>query len=130
MNTTTSSIVSSALARARTIGCAIAVCAAVSVATPAHAQFGGRAGFAKAFAPDILQRDITLINSVLQLEEWQRPIVEALMQDYVTSFNAGSDDLKEKLKAAQQAATAGGASNPDAILDSIMKPIGPWMEEK
>ena len=75
--------------------------------------------------------DLTeLPESPMQVLRLPQPQLEALMQDYVTSFNAGSDDLKEKLKAAQQAATAGGASNPDAILDSIMKPIGPWMEEK
>ena len=126
----TASFLASALLRARSLGCALAVCAAATLSTPSNAQFGGRAGFAKAFAPDILQRDITLINSVLQLEEWQRPIVEALMQDYVTGFNTGTDALKEKLKSAQQAASGGGNTNPDAILDEIMKPIGPWLEEK
>jgi hypothetical protein len=126
----TASFLSSALLRARGLGCALAVCAAAALANPSNAQFGGRAGFAKAFAPDILQRDITLINSVLQLEEWQRPIVEALMQDYVTGFETGTEALKEKLKAAQQAASGSGKTNPDAILDEIMKPIGPWMAEK
>ena len=130
MNTMNASFLTSALLRARGLGCALAVCAAAALSAPSHAQFGGRAGFAKAFAPDILQRDITLINSMLQLEEWQRPIVEALMQDYVTSYQLGADDLRDKLKAAQQAASGSGNTNPDAILDELMKPIGPWMQEK
>ena len=69
------------LNRTRATALAVALCAAGALATPAAAQFGGRAAFGEAFQPDILQRDITLINSVLELEEWQRPIVEALMQD-------------------------------------------------
>lgn len=118
----------SALRRLRSAGAALVL--AACAAAPAHAQLGSRASFAEAFRPDILQRDITLINSVLELEEWQRPIVEALMQDYMTAFNTGVESLKDRMKAAQQEATRSSPTNPDAILERIMQPLNQWRAEK
>ena len=79
--------------RMRTLIATVAVATAIAMAVPAQAQFGGRAGFAEAFVPDILQRDLPLMTSSLGLEEWQRPVVEALLQDYMTGFNTGVEAM-------------------------------------
>lgn len=116
--------------RTRAAALAVALCAAGAVTAPAAAQFGGRAAFGEAFKPDILQRDINLMNSTLQLEEWQRPIVEALMQDYAASFNTGVEALKDKMKAASVEATKGNAASGDQILARVMEPMNAWSDEK
>jgi len=110
---------------------AFAVAAAVGLsAAPAHAQFGGRASFGEAFQPDILQRDITLMMSTLGLEEWQRPVIEALLQDYMTGFTTGVEALKDRMKQASMDATKSAGTNGDAILDKVMAPINSWRDEK
>lgn len=117
--------------RARTFACALAVTAAFgAAATPAAAQFGGRASFGEAFQPDILQRDMMLMTASLQLEEWQRPIVEALLSDYMVSFNTGVEALKDKMKAASQEAARSTPADGDAILEKVMKPLDAWRVEK
>ena len=67
------------------------------LAPMASAQFGGKAGFSEAFKPDLLPRDMTMIVETLKLEDWQRPIVQSLLQDYQDSFKTGTDALKEKM---------------------------------
>jgi hypothetical protein len=105
--------------------------AAVLVATPhAGAQTGRRAMFTEAFRPDIMQRDIALLVSSLQLEEWQRPIMEALLEDYMTSFNTGVEAMKDKMKAAAEAVTQAGAANADQVLARTMEPLNAWRQEK
>ena len=118
------------LNRTRATALAVALCAAGTLAAPAAAQFGGRAAFGEAFQPDILQRDITLMNSTLQLEEWQRPIVEALLNDYMASFNTGVEALKDRMKAASVEATKGNAASGDQILAKVMEPMNAWRDEK
>jgi len=120
-----------AILRARAFACAVAVTAAFgAAATPAAAQFGGRASFGEAFQPDILQRDMMLMTSSLQLEEWQRPIVEALLSDYMVSFSTGVEALKDKMKAASQEAARSTPADGDAILEKVMKPLDAWRVEK
>ena len=120
-----------ALLRARTFACAIAVTAAFGAAVaPAAAQFGGRASFGEAFQPDILQRDMMLMTSSLQLEEWQRPIVEALLSDYMASFNTGVEALKDRMKEASQEAARSTPGDGDAILEKVMRPLDAWRVEK
>ncbi|MFM9145765.1 MAG: hypothetical protein ACKORL_10530, partial [Phycisphaerales bacterium] len=68
---------------------AVAAAAALGTARPAEAQAGRRMLFAEAFRPDIMQRDLSLMAQQLQLEEWQRPVIEALINDYTTAFNTG-----------------------------------------
>jgi hypothetical protein len=116
--------------RMRTLIATVAVATAIATAMPAQAQFGGRAGFAEAFVPDILQRDLPLMTSSLQLEEWQRPVAEALLQDYVTGFNTGVEALKDRMKSESQDAQRADPTNADAILDKVMKPMNSWREEK
>jgi hypothetical protein len=108
-----------------------AVLAAALIAPPASAQFGGRASFGEAFQPDILQRDLPLMVSTLQLEDWQRAILETLLADYMTSFNTGLEGVKERMKAAaEQASKGGNAGQGDAVLAKIMEPWGAWRKEK
>ncbi|RLS46997.1 MAG: hypothetical protein DWH86_01255 [Planctomycetota bacterium] len=111
-----------------------AVVAAGFAVTPASAQFGGRANFGAAFQPDIMQRDVTLMTSSLALEEWQRPIVEALLQDYMSSFNTGVEALKDRMKVASEDAvrinSTNMSANGDAVLERIMAPLNAWRTEK
>jgi len=116
--------------RMRTLIATVAVATAIATAMPAQAQFGGRAGFAEAFVPDILQRDLPLMTSSLQLEEWQRPVAEALLQDYVTGFNTGVEALKDRMKSESQDAQRADPTNADAILEKVMKPMNSWRDEK
>ena len=105
--------------------------ATVLMATPpAAAQTGRRAMFTEAFRPDIMQRDIALLVTSLQLEEWQRPIMEALLEDYMTSFNTGVEAMKDKMKAAAEAVTQAGAANADQVLARTMEPLNAWRQEK
>ena len=109
----------------------LAVAAALLVATAqAHAQTGRRAMFTEAFRPDIMQRDISLLVTTLQLEEWQRPIMEALLEDYMTSFNTGVEAMKDRMKAAAEAVTQSGSTNADQVLAKTMEPLNAWRQEK
>jgi hypothetical protein len=118
--------------RLRALFAAIAMLTLAGVTTsPASAQFGGRGGFAQAFQPDIMQRDVTLMTSSLGLEEWQRPVVEALLQDYMSNFNTGVEALKDRMKVASEDAGKVAKSNGgDAILEKIMAPLNSWRTEK
>ena len=118
--------------RLRALFAAIAMVTLAGVATsPASAQFGGRGGFAQAFQPDIMQRDVTLMTSSLGLEEWQRPVVEALLQDYMSNFNTGVEALKDRMKLASEDAGKIAKSNGgDAVLEKIMAPLNSWRTEK
>ena len=69
---------------------AMALALPMLVTAPAKAQFGGAAGFADAFRPDFLDRDMPLFVEHLRLEDWQRPIVEMLLLDYTHSFGRAS----------------------------------------
>lgn len=111
--------------------CTVLVTAASTLlAPPAHAQFGGRASFGEAFQPDIMQRDVTLMTASLGIEEWQQPIVEALLQDYNTSFITGVEALKDRMKVASQDATKSSSTSGDAILEKVMQPLTSWRVEK
>jgi hypothetical protein len=91
----------------------------------ASAQFGGKAGFAEAFKPDILPRDMTLITETLKLEDWQRPIVESLLEDYNASFRTGCDGVREKMVELAKASKG----NPKSIK-GLLAPIEQWQPEK
>lgn len=128
MKTAAHTTISSAILRIRAAGAALLLAAAAAM--PAHAQLGSRTSLADAFRPDILQRDLALIDSTLRLDDLQRQVVETLMQDYMTAFSTGVENLKERMKAAQQDATRANPTNPDAILERIMAPLNEWRAEK
>jgi hypothetical protein len=90
---------------------------------PARAQFGGAAGFADAFRPDFLDRDMPLFVEHLKLEDWQRPIIEMLLLDYTHSFEAGIERVKNEMRDAQ---TVLSRTDPDKVMEIILEPITRW----
>lgn len=106
---------------------AVLVLAPSSATSPAAAQFGGQAGFAEAFRPDFLARDMNLFVETLQVEDWQRPILETLLEDYQVSFNAGVEQVRQRMSELKDAVA--GAS-PDRVMSMIMGPIDQWTREK
>lgn len=103
-----------------------AVMATGFVAAPASAQFGAQSGFAEAFKPDFLTRDLAVFNEFLALEEWQRPIMESMLDDYNVSFQAGVEGVKERMQNARGDFVKGG---PEAVA-KIMEPVEAWIQEK
>ena len=108
----------------------LAIAAAVAAARPAEAQAGRRMLFAEAFRPDIMQRDLSLMVQQLQLEEWQRPVVEALIGDYTTAFNTGVEALKDRMRVASENAVKSGVQGGDQTLQKVLEPLGGWRAEK
>ena len=103
----------------------LVIVAPLALLPMASAQFGGKAGFTEAFKPDILPRDMTLIMETLKLEDWQRPIVESLMEDYAASFKTGCDGVREKMVEMAKAQKG----NPKNIK-GLLAPIEQWQPEK
>ncbi len=97
------------------------------LAAPAKAQFGGAAGFADAFRPDFLERDMPLFVEHLRLEDWQRPIVEMLLLDYTHSFEAGIEQVKNQMKDSQAVLSR---IEPDKVMEAILEPISRWDAER
>jgi hypothetical protein len=100
-------------------------CASIALASlSASAQFGGKAGFSQAFKPDIQARDMSLLVETLKIEDWQRPIVETLLEDYTASFKTGCDAVREKM--VEVAKSQKGAKSAVGLL----APIEAWQVEK
>jgi len=111
----------------RRLGLVATVALAAMAAEPTRAQFGGQAGLADAFRPDFLARDMNLFVETLTIEEWQRPILETLLQDYQDSFNAGVDQVRQRMAAMKdQVANA----SPERVMSLILAPIDQWSREK
>ncbi len=104
----------------------IAICLGLS-ARPAQAQLGLQAGFVEAFQPDFMNRDIALFVDFLQLEEWQEPTIESLMQDYSGDFKLGCDGLRDEMKAMKDQIINAGDQGAIGI---IMVPINKWIQQK
>jgi hypothetical protein len=109
---------------------AVAAASALGAARPAEAQAGRRMLFAEAFRPDIMQRDLSLMAQQLLLEEWQRPVIEALINDYTTAFNTGVDAMKDRMRAASENAVRSGTTGGDQVLQKVLEPLGGWRTEK
>jgi len=103
----------------------IVLVAPLLLASLASAQFGGKAGFGEAFRPDILPRDMTLIVDTLKLEDWQRPIVESLIDDYGSSFKTGRDTVQQKMMEIAKTQKGGAKS-----VKGLLAPITLWQPEK
>lgn len=115
------------IARIHTILAVLTAVFAAMTTSPAKAQFGGSAGFADAFRADFLERDMPLFVEHLKLEDWQRPIVEMLLQDYVQTFDAGIEQVKNQMRDSQAIA---GRSNPEDVMAVILEPISRWDAER
>lgn len=100
---------------------------ALAAAPTASAQFGGRSGMATLFIPDYLPRDLPVFVDALSLEEWQRPILEALLEDYNTSFQTASEGVRANM--GQLREPAAGAS-ADKVVEMISAPLEAWAREK
>jgi Spy/CpxP family protein refolding chaperone len=101
-------------------------CAFASVPT-ASAQFGGRSGMASMFTPDFLPRDLPIFVDALSLEEWQRPVLEVLLQDYDTDFNTAADGVRAKMASLKEVAAG---ANAERVLEMISEPLVAWTAEK
>jgi len=115
------------LVRSRLAACILAAGFAFGGASVAEAQFGGRSGMASLFTPDFLGRDIPVFVQALGLEEWQRPILEALVEDYETNFNTAADGVRAGM--GQFRDVAAGAS-AERVVELISQPLVAWAAEK
>lgn len=104
--------------------CSLAVAASTS---PAIAQFGGDSGMANAFRQDFYRRDLVLFHEVLGLEEWQRPIVEVLLEDYSASFEAGMAGFRDQISRVR---VESGERDGQQIMARMMRPLEAWDREK
>ena len=96
-------------------------------ATPANAQFGGAAGIADAFRADFLARDMQLFVEQLRLEDWQRPIIEMLFEDYRTTFEGGVERVRSQIQDNQSRIVA---ARPEEVMEIILEPITEWDVER
>ena len=114
--------------RLRTVLLAAATAAPLLLAGQARAQFSAAAGLADAFRPEFLDRDVPLFVEQLKLEDWQRPIVEMLLQDYTTTFQSGVEQMKEEMK--ESALVIGNSGRTEEAMETILEPIAVWDAER
>jgi hypothetical protein len=122
------SIVSTASLRSRLATAVLAAGLAFTIvpASVAEAQIA-RGGMAALFVPDFLPRDLPVFVDSLGLEEWQRPIMETLLDDYQTTFNTAADGVRASMGQFKDVAAN---TNPDKIIEMITKPLLSWGDEK
>lgn len=97
-----------------------------SFTTLAHAQ-AGRGSMANLFVPDFLPRDLPVFVDSLGLEEWQRPILEALLEDYGTNFATAADGVRSRMGQLKDVAAG---TNPEKVVEMISIPLISWKDEK
>ena len=105
---------------------ATAILAALTLTTSASAQFGNQAGFAEAFQKDFLRRDMQLFVDYLRLEDWQRPIIEVLLDDYQIDFDEGTESCKDQMSNLKDAMLA----DPERAMEIALQPIKDWEVRK
>ncbi|MEY3142268.1 MAG: hypothetical protein RLY21_761 [Planctomycetota bacterium] len=113
--------------RTRLAVTAIAVGCALAGASTAEAQFGGRSGMASMFTPDFLPRDLPIFVDALSLEEWQRPVLEVLLQDYDANFTTAADGVRSKMSSFKDIAAG---ANAERVIELISEPLVAWTAEK
>jgi hypothetical protein len=104
----------------------LAMSLALAIAPTTFAQ-GARGGMASMFTPDFLPRDLPVFVDSLGLEEWQRPILEALLEDYQTNFATAADGVRASMGQLKDVAAG---TNPDKIVELISRPLIAWGDEK
>lgn len=112
--------------RSKFAAAVVAAGLAWSFAPLAHAQ-AGRGSMATLFVPDFLPRDLPVFVDSLRLEEWQRPILEALLEDYGTNFATAADGVRSKMGQLKDIAAG---TNPDKVVELISAPLISWRNEK
>ena len=116
-----------AFLRAPIAATVLALGAALATTPTADAQFGGRGGVAQLFIPEYLSRDLPIFVDALQLEEWQRPILEALLDDYNPNFNTAADGVRQAFTGLKDAAAG---TSPDKVIELVQGPLVRWSTEK
>ncbi|MDA1008846.1 MAG: hypothetical protein O2800_07610 [Planctomycetota bacterium] len=106
--------------------CVLSLCALAPLPI-ASAQFGGELGFREAFRPDFLNRDIELFATVLELEEWQKPIIEILLDDYQSEYRIGEASLRNRLV---DLSSQLQAANQQNAMQLLLAPFQQWQIEK
>ena len=113
--------------RIRTALASVLACGLFATTPNATAQFGGQAGFADAFRIDFLERDLPLFVQTLKLEDWQRPIVEALLQDYQAKFTLGVEGVRDQMsKMTERIAN----TREDQVMAMILEPLDAWSKHR
>lgn len=93
----------------------------------AHAQLPREAGFSEIFSTDFMPKDMVLFVDFLELEDWQKPVLEALLTDYQAEYRAGEQGLRDKLTSMKDQIAGAGESG---ALTVLMTPIEEWKAEK
>jgi hypothetical protein len=104
-----------------------AVALAFGFTPRAQAQFGGRSSLANSFVPDFSPRDLIVFIDALGLEEWQRPVLEVLLDDYMNGFTAGVEGMRTEM-AGLKDRVAGVDAND--VMSLITGPMEKWQTRK
>lgn len=107
---------------------ALAIGFSATLAGSADAQFGAKDAFSNAFVEDYLSRDMPLFVEALELEDWQMPIVESLLEQYAADFKTGVEGVRDQIREKKQEITESG--DTARVMEAVMKPIESWMGEK
>lgn len=81
---------------------ALALMATLIPATAASAQIGEASGLAEALFPEYFKRDVVIFVEGLDLDETQRVIIEALIDDYLDGFEESKLQMSEGMEAMQE----------------------------
>jgi hypothetical protein len=101
--------------------------ASLTIAPCANAQLPREAGFNEIFSTDFMPKDMSLFVDFLELEDWQKPVLEALLSDYQAEYRAGEQGLRDKLTTMKDQIAGAGENG---ALTVLMKPIEEWKAEK
>ena len=67
-----------------------------------------------------------LFVDYLRLEDWQRPIIEVLLDDYQITFDAGTEACKNQMANLKEEMLA----DPENAMEIALRPIKEWETEK
>lgn len=110
-----------------TLAAAVIAAGLACAATPLASAQVSRGGMASLFIPDFLPRDLPVFVDALALEEWQRPILETLLDDYKTNFDTAAEGVRSSMGSLKDVAAN---TSPDKIIELISKPLVSWSDEK
>jgi hypothetical protein len=105
----------------------MAAAAVLALAPAAGAQFGAAGGFADAFEPDFIRRDVRFIVDALDLDDDQRLIVETFFDDYQHSFEQGLETMRKRMTDMKDALDS---SDPKQVMQKLFEPVDQWRVEK
>lgn len=109
------------------LSAAVVAAGLACAATPSASAQISRGGMASLFVPDFLPRDLPVFVDALTLEEWQRPILETLLDDYKTNFDTAAEGVRSSMGSLKDVAAN---TSPDKIIELISRPLVSWNDEK